>query len=441
MPLEAQPGVGLGHNSELSATPENYQSLFDYSNQNDPDTFIKLFPQYGSGLITGFIKLFGAEIPFSSDQVIHTEEGRLHQIVKDATFATDVFTTSGGEKHNLRVGDTIVISDGTDLFHADVSEIVSGTEFKAANRLGTGFTFAGPVDLFAYSSDFPKKTTGFNQGRHFKPEVYKNHPQIIKEFYDIAESDLAQKTWVQTQQGKDVWFTYELERTRKLMLNKQEMTHLFGEQAAAGSDAEAIGKKGMKGVVPTVKGRGNVMNGYISTLGDLNDLTKRLRRQGECTTFTIWADQQQQIEFNSLLAGLNAHYTTGLNYGMFNNSKDMAAYLDFKDVYVNGMSFFLTGSKVLDDPTLFGADKFLTSSIGGLIVPAGEKQVTENGEKVSRPYIAVRYRKSPSVDRYMRTKIFGMGGTPIRKDAMEVEYITEQTNQVVGPREFGVINR
>lgn len=438
--MEPVPGVDLASNSEL-ATSANYQSVFDYSNQNDPEVFMDLFPQYGSGLITGFCKLFGSEIPFMSDKVIHAEEGRLHQILKGVTFAVDTFTTAGGEKHNLRVGDTVVCSDGLVERQADVTEIVDDTNFKAVNRETGAFGFTQPIDIFAFSSDFEKKTTGFTQGRNWKPEIFENTPQIVKEFYDVAESDLAQKTWLKTKEGKNVWFSYELERTRKLMLNKMEMTHLFGIKAQAGSDAAAIGKAGMNGIVPTVKTRGNVKNGYIQTLADLNDLTKRLRRQGDCTVFTLWNDQDQQIHFNSLLAGLNAHYTTGTNFGMFNNKKDMALYLDFKDVYVNGMSFFLTNSRVLNDPTLFGADNFLATSVGAIVVPAGEKQVTENGEKVARPYIAIRYRKSPSVDRYMRTKIWGINGTETRKDSMEVEYITEQTNQIVGSNEFAVINR
>ena len=441
MSVASSPGVDLAHNSQL-ATSANYLSVYDYSHQYDPEVFMELFPQYGSGLITQFCKLFGAETPFMADKVIHTEDGRLHQLLSGVTEAAGTFTTAGGEAHNLRVNDTVMISDGTNQYQADVLTVPTATTFTVANRQGASSpTISGTCEVFAFSSDWAKKTTGFVEGRTWAPEIFENVPQIIKEFYDIAESDLAQKTWVKTKDGLDKWYALELEKTRKLMLNKQEMTHLFGIQAASGSAAESAGKKGLKGIVPTIEERGNVKNGYISSLADLNDMTRRLRRQGDCTVFSVWADQEQQINFNSLLSGLNAHYSTGINYGLFNNSKDMSMYLDFKSVYVNGMSFFLTNAKVLDDPTLLGATNFLATGTGGIVVPMGEKMVSENGEKAAKPYISIRYRKSGAVDRYLRTKIFGIGGVDIRKDAMEIEYITEQTNQVVGSNEFFVIQR
>lgn len=435
--IAGSPGVALSPHGEL-ASSANYMTAFDYSNQYDPDTFLELYPQYGNGKITSFCNFMGMEKPFESDLVIWSEEGRLHQIIQGATVTTDSFDC-GSTEHNLRVGDIIWASDGTTQYQADVYEIASTTVFKAHNRSTTGaFSFAGTVNVFKSGSEFAKKTENFSQGRTWDPEIKQNYPQIIKEFYDVAKSDMAQITWITTPQGKDVWYQYDWERTRMMFENEIELTNVFNVRAVSGSNAATAGKAGMDGVVPQLQSGGNVGNGIISDLTDIDDWTKELRKQGNVRTFTVWADQNQMIEFNNLLDGINAHYGGGRNYGLFNNSEDLALHLDFYEFTRAGFTFDLTRFDALDDPTLFGDDNFLTTGVQSIFVPASEKTVTENGQSVTTPYLCVRKRKSANIDRSLEVKILGTPQNPINKDSMEVHYLTEMTNQVVGANEWVV---
>ncbi len=439
MSLEANPGVSTSPSGVIQSA-YNFISEYDYAKFYKPELVMKMHPRYGNGLITGFCEITGANDTYEGDKIMHTEQGRLNQILEGVTVLDDVFTTAGGEKHNLRIGDTIVISDGTVERQADVMAVNSETEFVAANRDTGAFGFGGAVSLFAYTSDFPKGSEGFKQGRQWKPDMYENYTQIIKEYFDVAESDIAHPSWVQTPQG-DRWYAYDMERTRILMQNKVEMTHIIGKRAAAGSAAAIAGKAGLNGIVPTVKTRGNVDNDYIKTLDQLDEITYRIKQQGAGTVYTVWCDMKQMTYFSNMLGGVNKHFDAGANYGVFKNNPKMALHLDFHSFVRNGITFHLTPWKLLDDPTYLGGSKFATTSVACMFVPTGDKQVSENGVTKARPYLSIRSRVGGGVNRKMKTKIFGLFGTETYEDKMAVEYISEQTNQMVGVNEWLIANR
>ena len=76
-----------------------------------------------------------------------------------------------------------------------------------------------------------------------------------------------------------------------------------------------------------------------------------------------------------------------------------------------------------------------------MIGPSSKKSVTENGETIAKPFLVSRYRAAGVVNRYMRTKLFGVGGTPIDEDGMKIQYVTERSLQVVGANEFFAVYR
>lgn len=442
--LETTPGVGTAP-SGVAQTSYNYMSQYDYATVYKPELVMKLHPRYGNGLITGFCKITGSEKDYESDLVKHTEQGRLHQIVEEVTVVGDVFTCPAGVKHNLRVGETILISDGTAEAQADVVTINSDEEFVAANRAVGAFPFANidtgaTVSLFAFSSDFAKGSTGFTTGKTWKPDHFENYTHTMKEYFDVAESDVAHASWVETPDG-DKWFNYDMERTRVLMQNKIELTQVFNERAEAGSAAANAGKGGMNGIVPTIRTRGNVGNGYIETLDQLDQICFRLKQQGAGNVYTVWCDQIQLNKFSTMLASVNSNYSGGANYGVFQNKPELALYLDFHSFVRNGITFHLTPWKLLDDPTLLGGSRFISTSVACMFVPAGEKMVTENGATEAKPYVSIRSRVGGGANRKLKTKIFGLFGTETREDKVQVEYIAEQTNQVVGANEWLVVNR
>ena len=438
--IASSPGVSTSPSGAL-ATSANFRTAFDFSDQYLPDTFLEMFPRYGNGKLTSFAKLMGMEKPYESDLVKWTEQGRLNQIITGASVTTDTFDC-GSDLHNLRVGDTIHVSNGTNQYQADVYEIVDANTFKAHNRSATGaFSLAGDVSIFVSGNEFAKKTSNFTESRTWEPEIYENYSHIIKEFYDVPKSDMAQLTWVQTPEGKDNWYVYDWERTRVLFENKIELTNVFGSNAVDSSNAYAAGKRGLKPVEQQVKSGGNVGNGNIDSLADIDEWTKRLRKQGNVRTYMIWADQLQHLDLQTALEQVNAPFAGGANYGLFDNDEEMALHLEFQEFSRAGFTFDLTRFDALDDPTYFGEDNFLSTGIGSIFVPAANKTVMENDQSTETPYLCLRNRKSANIDRTLETKIMGTPENPIREDSMEIHYTKEMTNQVVGVNEWVINNR
>ena len=59
---------------------DNYLSLtdMDWAQQFLPEVYEKEVERYGNRTITGFLRMVGAEMPMASDQVVWSEQGRLH---------------------------------------------------------------------------------------------------------------------------------------------------------------------------------------------------------------------------------------------------------------------------------------------------------------------------------------------------------------------------
>lgn len=423
------------------ATSENFIDPYTYAQQYMPELIPELHLRNGKGSIIGFCRITGSTDTYASDEIRHMEEGRLHNILKGVTIVTNTFTSP--TPHNLRPKDRIKISDGLVERQATVQSITSPTVFVALND-GTGaFGLTGSVDVIAdFTSTFEKGDDQFEDGKNWNPTPVVNYSHIMKETYSVSKSNMVHKSWVMTPEGPK-WFNHEMERTNTLFENKEELTHLFHERATAASASATAGFiPGVKGVIQQIEERGNIGNQYIETLDDLSNIARRAKQQGTCRAFTVWADHTQMKYFREMMSGLNAGYVGGANYGIFQNSKDMALQLDFSSVLVDGVTFHFTPLAVLEDPTLMGSAKFLQTSIACLIVPAGENYVTENGNTVSRPYLTLRHRSDGQINRNKEVTIYGLGTPhPQRKDKMTVDYLSEITNQVVGANNFHVVRR
>lgn len=423
------------------ATSENHIDLYDYAMQYQPELIPELHMRNGLGSITGFMRMTGSEGTFKADVIQHQEEGRLHNILKNVAVAGNVFTSPTA--HNLRVGDVVKISDGVVEKQATVSAIGSNVVFTALNNAAGAYGFTGNVTVIAnFSNSFQKGSGQFEKGRKWNPTPVYNYAHIIKETYEVSKSNMVTREWVQTNAGAK-WYNHEMERTSTLFDNLKELTHIFYNRADDAAASTAAGfAQGMKGVIQQVEERGNIANEYITTIDQLSAIAKRIKQQCQCTAFTVWADHQQMAYFRIMMAGLNAGYMNGANYGVFQNSKEMALMLDFKSVLVDGITFHFTPWRVLEDPTMFGAVNFDTTSLACLIVPAGQAFVQEEGITVAKPYLTFRHRSEGNLNRNKEINIYGLGTPhPQRKDVMTADYLAEITNQVIGANAYFVVRR
>jgi hypothetical protein len=419
----------------------NYIEEYTYAEKYQPELIPQLHMRNGRGKITGFVKMTGSESNYTADTIQHMEEGRLMGILKNVAVTANTFTSP--TVHNLRPKDTVKISDGVKEFQATVQTITSPTVFVATND-GTGaFSFVGNVDIIADFSNKHLKGSGqYEKGKRWNPTPYTNYTHILKDTYEISKSDMVTQSWVMTSDGPK-WYNHEMSRTGDKFDNLEELTQIFHERATDASASVTAGSpKGLKGVVQQIEERGNIGNEYITTLLNLSNIARRAKQQGTCRAFTVWSDHTQMRYFREMMSGLNASYVNGANYGVFQNSMDMALKLDFSSVLVDGVTFHFTPWAVLEDPSLLGSAKFLNTSIACLIVPAGETYSMEEGNTVAKPYMTFRYRSEGAINRRKEISIYGLNQPhPQRLDVMTADYLTEMTNQVIGANNFFAIRR
>jgi len=438
----------LGDNSLVSpsgqlATAATFIDPYTYALQYAPELLPEIHLQKGKGLITKFCALTGSEKTYAADQVIHTELGDLHEATINVAVAGDVFTSP--TVHNLREQDVIIISDGTIEKQAVVSNITSSLIFVAENTESGGFGFGGNVTVSLFSNTWNKGEGNFTQGREDQAEYITNYTHIIKDFYEINESDMVHTTWVKAPMypGGEGWYNLELQRSLDKYTNLIELTHCFNRRAVSGSAAQVAGyNQGMKGVIQQIEERGNIANEYITDVEELSTIAFRIKQQGGARAYTVWCDHQQMAYIRIALASTNSYWDGGTNYGVFNNSKAMALNLDFQSVTIDGVTFHFTEWTLLDDPQLLGSAEFDITAPACIFVPAGETSVMEAGNSYSSPYLCLRYRSRPGLNRYMETDFFGgQMGTPHKFDTMEMHCKTEQTNQVVGGNQYFIVRR
>ena len=440
--LSGNPSVGLSPSGE-KATSYNFIDPYTYAMQYQPDLMTKLYERYGRGKITGFLRMVGQESTFTGDEVKHAEQGRLETIYEGVTESTGTYTTAAA--HAIRVKDVLKVSDGTNDYQLYVTAVPSSTTFEAKNAATGSVSLTGDITVSVITNSFGKGEKNFTEGKTWNPEFYSNYPHIIKEFHEVAGSDLAHISWVQTPQG-DRWFNYDTSKTLDLFDNKREYTHILHRRVAAGSDAANAGAAlGMKGIVQQVEERGNIANDYIQTIQDWSNLAYRLKQQGQCREYTVWADHAQIAHFRTALGGVNAHYAAGANYGTFKNNKDMALALDFSSVLIDGVTFHITPWSIMDNPTsAMGASNLKDRSLGALIVPSGGKYATEDGDRKLMPYISIRHKAYKGIDRRRNIEFTG---SPIGQphdnglDTVRMHCKTEETNQVIGANEYVAVRK
>lgn len=412
----------------VNATAANFIDDYTYAQKFAPELIPQLHSAYGKGKILKLTELIGNESTYASDKIQHSEEGRLHNAVKNVTTSGNVFTSPTA--HNARVKDIILITDGVAEWQAEVTAITSTTVFTAVTR-GEAFSFAGEVDiLIDFTNSWGKGDVNFTTSRRWDPTIYENFTHIVKEYYEINASDMVHKTWIETPEGPK-WYNYEMMRTSALFDNKVEFTHFFHERKASGED------RGMNGVIPQIEQRGNIANEYIENIEELSEIVRRLKQQGGgCNSYNVWHDHKQGAFFRQMLAGVNAHYAGGGNYGAFNNSRDMSMKLGFNDVFIDGVTFFFQPWEILDNPSLMGSTKFRQTGLAYLMIPNGNTNIYEGGNTVSAPFLSVRYRGDESYNRKRELKLFGPNGTPQVKDAQSAHYTSECLNQLAGANNY-----
>jgi len=442
----------------------------DWSQQYLPDLYEKEVEVFGNRSVASFLRLVGAEMPMTSDQVVWSEQGRLHLHYKGAAVAnTGVITIASSGTHAVRVGQTIVLSDNQTsptVIKCYISAVASdNTTLTAIPYTGgatvgavSGFTTtddsgSATCDFFVYGSEFKKGTSGMSNAVQPSFASLTNKPIIIKDKYEVSGSDASQIGWVEVtgEQGQSgyLWYLKAEGDTRQRFEDNLEMAMVEGElaSAAGGVDSQlgtagSADTAGTQGLFAAVTARGHITTGIAGTsatddLGSFDNILKKFDAQGAIEENMLFINRAVSLAIDDMLATQNSYGAGGTSYGVFSNSEDMALNLGFSGFRRGSYDFYKTDWKYLNDGSTRG---IIEDDVRGVIVPAGTSTVYDQilGKNIKRPFLHVRYRASEADDRKMKSWTTGSVGGNFSSDldAMEVHYLSERCLITQGANNF-----
>jgi hypothetical protein len=459
----------LSFNSESTGAGQN---MNNFAQQYLPELYEAEVERYGNRTLAGFLRMVGAEMPMTSDQVIWSEQNRLHVAYKglaaNISIANSGTTTAkitveplltgtgpGGSnlsKIAVRVGQTVLLSDqATGLVTMKVlvtALTTNDTKFEAqiygADALPAGLTGTTAVNMFVYGSEFKKGTSGMEGSIEPSFTQFSNRPVIIKDKYEINGSDTAQIGWVEvaTEDGTSgyLWYLKAESETRLRFDDYLEMMMVEGENAVTTAGAatalSTAGFEGTEGLFAAIEARGNIYSGFAGAaapgagaLGDFDEILKNLDKQGAIEENMLFLSRSTALDFDDMIgaqAGGGFGSTAAASYGLFDNEAEMALNFGFSGFRRGSYDFYKTDWKYLNDASTRGLDK----AIDGVLVPAGTSTVYDQmlGSNIRRPFLHVRYRASETEDRRYKNWITGSvgGAYTSSDDAMSVHFLSER---------------
>jgi hypothetical protein len=452
------------------ASGENYLDFTDgsgknFSQQYLPEIYEQEVERYGNRTLSGFLRMVGAEMPMTSDQIVWSEQNRLH-IAYNTVAVGGVGTTltipvNGGTIQNVISPKSTIVAinpaDGTELkCYVSLSDLATGvlTVFpytQADLNVVGGVTWADAttVKIFVYGSEYAK---GSNDDSFVSAtpqfQQYSNKPIIIRSKYRVDGSDMAQIGWVEvaTEDGTSgyLWYLKAESETRLRFEDYLEMSVVEGElYAGAGAPANV---EGTQGLFAAIEDRGNLVTGFTAStttgterLAEFDAILKNLDTQGAIEENMLFLSRPMSLDFDDMLAGLNGgNAGAGSAYGLFENSEDMALNLGFSGFRRGSYDFYKTDWKYLNDASTRGGSG--VSAIDGVLVPAGTSTVYDQilGTNIRRPFLHTRYRASQADDRRMKNWITGSAGGAFTssEDAMNVHFLSERCLVVQAANNF-----
>jgi len=449
-------GTGLVPFAKKSVLSTNYIDFTsadadsaNWAQQYIPEVYEAEVERFGNRTIGGFLKMVGAEIPMTSDQVVWSEQNRLHVSYTGLTLSGAGVLASLPANNVIGIGQTILVikEDGSASAKAYVNGVTNGTTVtikgysKSVSEIAALVGATG-VKIFVYGSEYAKGTDTTAVSIEPSFTQFSNKPIIIKDKYEVSGSDASQIGWVEvTTEGGDsgyLWYLKGEGETRLRFEDYLEMAVVEGEKKSGNGDVPT-GIEGTEGLFAAVTGRGQVDNAFAGSLASFDLILKGLDKEGAIEENMLFLNRTTALAFDDMLAGLNGGNTgAGSAYGIFNNDQQMALNLGFSGFRRGSYDFYKTDWKYLNDASTRGIAT--DASVNGILIPAGTSTVYDQslGKNIRRPFLHVRYRASEADDRRMKSWLTGsVGGAATSSlDAMEVHFLSERCLCVQGANNF-----
>jgi len=463
-----------------------------WAQQYLPDLMEKEAEVFGNRTISGFLSQVGAEEAMTADQVIWSEQGRLHLSYKGTvatagdvngtfTVTADIdgdtgVASSTSRTHGIRVNDVVLIASSGIVTKCLVvetpdSNVISVEPYDKADLTGHATTSGGSI-LLVIGSEYGKGqsysdiTGTHNSDRReaIEPSFkqFNNKPIIMKDYYEVSGSDASQVGWVEIsgEEGQNgyLWYLKAEGDTRARFTDYLEMTMIEAEKTAdasvigfankqiRGSADATLNGAGTEGLFAAIEDRGNLTSGVTGVnaatdLAEFDAILAEFDKQGAIEENMLFVNRATSLAFDDMLAAMNSYGAGGTSYGVFNNSEDMALNLGFSGFRRGSYDFYKSDFRYLNDFATRGEINRVAGSqaIRGVIIPAGVSSVYDQalGKNLKRPFLHVRFRSSATDNRRMKTWVTGsVGAATSALDAMQVHYLSERCLVVQGANNF-----
>tara|TARA_R110001592_G_scaffold81754_1_gene242557 strand:+ start:966 stop:2435 length:1470 start_codon:yes stop_codon:yes gene_type:complete len=474
--------------SQKQTLSTNYLDLAATANegwaqQYVPDLMEKEAEVFGNRTISGFLSQIGAEEPMTADQVVWSEQSRLHISLKGTidlnggdsnqglfTVITDIDGNVSGDgftvaNHGVRANDTVLLSSGNNVVKAIVHSVsgaaISVKSYDTAVLEGLS-EVASATTLLVYGSEFKKGDTyGGSDARTANEPTFKsfsNKPIILKDYYEVSGSDTSRIGWVEitSEEGQSgyMWYLKAESDTRSRFTDYLEMSMLESQVALAASvtDTALAGAgtaTGTQGLFDAIEERGNVTSGIsgvnaATDLAEFDAILAEFDKQGAIEENMMFVNRATSLAMDDMLASMNSYGAGGTSYGVFSNDEDMALNLGFSGFRRGSYDFYKSDFRYLNDKATRGGINATAGSaaIRGVIIPAGTSSVYDQnlGKNLTRPFLHVRYRASQTDDRKMKTWVTGsVGAATSSLDAMQLHFLSERCLITQGANNFMIM--
>jgi len=484
------PGGNLNSvpSSQQQTLSTNYLDLAStagqgWAQQYLPDLMEKEAEVFGPRTISGFLNQIGAEEAMTADQVVWSEQSRLHISLKGTidlngnvdssgakgkfTVVTDIDGNIAGDGfavglHGVRNHDIVLLATAGKVSRCLVVAVDGadiGLRSYGEDVLTGHSETASAATLLVIGSEFKKgdnydgaTTRGANEP-DFKS--FSNKPIILKDYYEVSGSDASRIGWVEVASEEGgagyMWYMKAESDTRARFGDYLEMSMLESVKTSNSTNVDgALGqtanKSGTEGLFAAITDRGNVTSGVnginaSTDLAEFDAILAEFDKQGAIEENMMFLNRATSLAMDDMLASMNSYGAGGTSYGVFNNSEDMALNLGFSGFRRGSYDFYKSDFRYLNDLATRGGINAAatTDAIRGVIVPAGTSTVYDQslGSNLKRPFLHVRYRASQTDDRRMKTWVTGsVGASTSALDAMQIHFLSERCLVTQGANNF-----
>jgi len=465
---------------------ENYLDFSTgWAQQYLPDLIEKEAEVFGKRTVAGFLAQVGAEEAMAADQVVWSEQGRLHLSYTgtigthsantiNLTHDVDSQAVAAGEL-GIRVGDTILVAssaltekclvtmiDNNDagVQQTTATQFITAVPYSSnATLQAVGFGTNDAVTVMVYGSEWGKGTAGTALANKPSFTRFTNKPVIIKDMYQVSGSDASQIGWVEVsgEEGQNgyLWYLKAEGDTRARFGDYCEMALIEAEKTGENSAVAlptdgGAGTAGTEGLFAAITNRGNLSSGITGVnaatdLAEFDAMLAEFDKNGAIEENMMFVNRSTALAMDDMLASMNSYGAGGTSYGVFDNSEDMALNLGFSGFRRGSYDFYKSDWKYLNDFATRGGinDRNKVGAVRGVVIPAGVSSVYDEnlGKNLKRPFLHVRYRASQTESRKMKTWITGsVGAVTSDLDAMTVNFLSERCLVVQGANNFCMLN-